>query len=58
MIERRIEVVNHTASKARVVVYPSAAGIAKGGFVGSSGRTPNEVSIWTSAAPPGALELA
>lgn len=50
-IERRIEVVNHGGSKARVSVYPAAASVSKGGFVGAAARTGNDVSSWTSVSP-------
>lgn len=56
VIERRIEVVNHTGGDGRVAVYPAGATITEGGFTGASGHTQNEVSGWTSATPK-ALEL-
>jgi hypothetical protein len=48
MVERRIEVSNDTGKPADVAVYPAAAGITKGSFVGLEGDTPNELSTWTS----------
>jgi hypothetical protein len=50
-IERRIEISNTTTSTAHVVLYPSAAEIVKGSFLGAVGHTPNEVSTWTSVSP-------
>ncbi len=50
-IERRMEVVNHTRSKADVSMYSAAASVGKGGFVGADGRTVNELSSWTSVTP-------
>ena len=51
VIRRRIEVSNTTTSTAHVVVYAAAATIVKGSFLGSAGRTPNDLSTWTSIAP-------
>lgn len=51
VIERRIEVSNGTRSPADVSVYPAAADIGDGGFVGAEGDTQNEVSSWTSVTP-------
>lgn len=50
-IERRIEVANHTRSRARIAIYPAAATVTKSGFVGAEGHTANELSTWTSASP-------
>lgn len=50
-INRRIEVVNHGPTSAEVSVYPAAASIGDGGFVGAAGHTANEVSSWTSTSP-------
>jgi hypothetical protein len=50
-IERRIEVVNHTRSETRVSMYAAAASVGKGGFVAAEGRSPNDVSRWTSVTP-------
>ena len=50
-IERRIEVSNTTSSDLHVVLYPAAAVIANGMFSGSAGRTPNDLSSWTSVSP-------
>jgi hypothetical protein len=51
VIHRRIEVANTTASAAHVVLYPAAAGVSSGSFLGSAGRTPNDLSSWTSVRP-------
>jgi hypothetical protein len=50
-IHRHIEVSNTSPSTAHVVLYPSAATITKGSFLGAAGRTPNELSTWTSVSP-------
>jgi hypothetical protein len=51
VIHRRIEVSNTTASVAHVTLYPAAATIAKGVFLGAAGHTPNDLSTWTSVDP-------
>jgi hypothetical protein len=51
VIHRRIEVSNTTASTVHTVLYPAAASIAKGSFLGAPGHTPNDLSTWTSVAP-------
>ena len=56
VIHRRVEVSNSTASTAHVVLYPSAATIANGSFLGASGHTPDELSTWTSV-DPGVSEI-
>jgi hypothetical protein len=56
VIHRRIEVSNSTASTAHIVVYPAAATIAKGLFLGAAGHTPNDLSTWTSV-DPGASDV-
>jgi hypothetical protein len=50
-IHRRIEVSNTTASNLHVVMYPAAAAISQGAFVGAAAHTPNELSTWTSVLP-------
>lgn len=50
-IKRRIEIVNTAAATAHVALYPSAATITKGSFLGAEGNTPNELSNWTSVDP-------
>ncbi len=56
VIHRRVEVSNTTDSTMHVALYPSAATIEKGTFVGAAGRTPNDVSLWTSV-DPGASDI-
>ncbi len=51
MIHRRIEVSNSTASTAHITLYPSAATIERGSFIGAAADTPNELSSWTSVDP-------
>jgi hypothetical protein len=51
VIHRHVEVSNSTASSVHVVVYPAAASIANGSFLGAAGRTANELSTWTSVRP-------
>lgn len=50
-IDRRVEVSNSTDSTARVTMYSSAATIADGQFIGSEGRTANDLSTWTKVTP-------
>jgi hypothetical protein len=50
-ITRRIEVSNTTGSTARIALYPSAASIDKGSFLGAAGHTANDLSTWTSVVP-------
>jgi hypothetical protein len=57
VISRRIEVSNTTAAAVHVKLYPAAASIEKGSFIGAEGRTPNDLSTWTSIVP-NALDLA
>ena len=51
VIHRRIQVSNSTASTTKVAIYPAAATIAKGAFVGAEGHSSNELSTWTSVRP-------
>ncbi|MDQ1534673.1 MAG: hypothetical protein QOF28_2434, partial [Actinomycetota bacterium] len=51
VIRRRIEVSNTTASPTHVDLYPAAASIANGSFLGAAGHTPNDLSTWTSVVP-------
>ncbi len=51
VIRRHVEVSNSTASTVQVVLYPTAASIANGAFLGAAGHTPNEASTWTSVRP-------
>ncbi|WP_326633551.1 MULTISPECIES: hypothetical protein [unclassified Streptomyces] len=46
-VHRRIEVLNTTDSTLHVEVYPAAATITHGSFVGAAGRKRNELSSWT-----------
>lgn len=50
-IDRRVEVSNSTRASVRVSLYPSAATIVDGAFIGSEGRTPNDLSTWTTVTP-------
>lgn len=51
VIERRIEVSNTTAETASIALYPAAASIDSGSFLGDEGRTANDLSTWTSVTP-------
>jgi hypothetical protein len=51
-IHRRVEVSNTTAEAIDVELYPAAASISKGSFLGAAGHTPNELSTWTTISPP------
>ncbi|HVF74029.1 MAG TPA: hypothetical protein VM938_03190 [Acidimicrobiales bacterium] len=57
VIERRVEVSNSTTSSHHVALYSSAATIEDGAFVGAEGRTPNDVSRWTTVSP-GTIDVA
>jgi hypothetical protein len=48
VIQRLIRIMNSTASSHRILVYPTAATIAHGMFVGGSGHARNELSTWTT----------
>ncbi len=54
VIHRLIEVSNTTRSMMPIVLYPAAATLDKGSFVGAAGRTANNPSSWTRVAPRGA----
>jgi hypothetical protein len=54
VIHRRIQLSNTSASSARIALYPAAATIAHGIFLGAAGHTPNDLSTWTSVSPPNA----
>jgi hypothetical protein len=56
IIHRRIEISNTTASSLHVVMYPAAATISQGAFVGAAAHAPNELSTWTSVLP-GAADI-
>ena len=51
VIHRRIEVSNTTASTVHTVLYPAAASIAHGSFLGAAGHAANDLSTWTSVSP-------
>ncbi|WP_433450938.1 peptidase [Streptomyces sp. CA-142005] len=51
VIHRRFEVANKTGSRREVQLYPAAARIADNRFVFAEGRTPNELTRWTSVRP-------
>jgi hypothetical protein len=51
-IQRRIEVSNDTGRTTAIAVYPAAAAIKGGSFVGLEGETPNELSTWTTVSTP------
>jgi hypothetical protein len=51
-IKRRVEVSNDTGTRTDVAVYPAAATIKKGSFVGLEGETPNELTTWTKVGSP------
>jgi hypothetical protein len=52
VIHRRILVVNEEARTARFAVYPDAAFITSGQFVGYAGATRNELTTWVSVQHP------
>jgi hypothetical protein len=47
-IKRRVEVINESSTPMHVNVYAAAATIAKGKFTFAPGRTPDELTGWTS----------
>jgi hypothetical protein len=51
VIHRRLELSNTTDSTADVALYPAAATITKGSFLGAAGHTANDLSTWTSVTP-------
>jgi hypothetical protein len=50
-IHRQIEAVNTTTAALPVTIYPDAATITKGAFVGSAGHAANDLTSWTSVSP-------
>jgi hypothetical protein len=54
VIHRRLQLSNTSASSAHIALYPAAATIAHGTFLGAAGRTPNDLSTWTSVTPSAA----
>jgi hypothetical protein len=51
-IHRRMEVSNTTTSAQQVAVYPAAAVITSGSFIGAPARTGNDLSAWTTVSRP------
>ncbi|MFW2512351.1 hypothetical protein ACNI3K_01070 [Demequina sp. SO4-13] len=51
VIERRVEVSNGTNESTTVTVYPAAAQISGGSFVGEPEDAPNELSSWIDVSP-------
>jgi hypothetical protein len=51
VITRRIEISNTAPSSARIALYPAAASIDKGSFLGGAGHAVNDLSTWTAVAP-------
>jgi CheY-like chemotaxis protein len=51
VITRRVEVSNTTASTARIALYPAAASIEEGSFLGGAGHAINDLSTWTTVTP-------
>ena len=51
-IHRRIEVSNTTGAELHVAIYPAAATISQGSFVGAPARTANDLSSWTTVSRP------
>jgi hypothetical protein len=51
-IHRRIEVSNTTTAELHVAVYPAAATISQGSFVGTPAHTANDLSTWTTVSQP------
>lgn len=50
-ITRRVQVDNRTASTATIQLYPAAATVQGGAFHFADGRTPNELTGWTTVKP-------
>ena len=51
VIKRRVEVANTTDAVKSVSVYPGAASVRDGSFAPIDGRTPSELSQWTTVEP-------
>jgi len=51
-IHRRIEVSNTTRSELRVAIYPAAATISRGSFVGAPAHKADDLSTWTRVRRP------
>lgn len=56
VIHRRIEVSTTSRSVLHTAVYPDAAVIAHGSFIGAAGHTANDLTTWTSVSS-GALDV-
>src|SRR5579863_8747773 len=50
VIRRRIMLISGESKEAHFSVYPSAAEIKKGYFIGAAGKTRNELTTWTKVA--------
>jgi hypothetical protein len=51
-ISRRVEVSNDTSKTQAVQLYPGAGSIKDGTFQFADGRTPNDLTTWTTVGPP------
>ena len=51
-IERRVQISNTTAGTLTIQAYSAAASITDGAFIGSEGRTANDLSSWTTLSEP------
>jgi hypothetical protein len=51
-IHRRVQIANLSASAARITVYPDAALIRGGYFIGDVGATPSELTTWITVSRP------
>jgi hypothetical protein len=51
-IHRRVQIANLSASGARLTVYPDAAVIRGGYFIGDVGETPSELTTWITLSRP------
>jgi hypothetical protein len=51
-IHRRVQIANLGASAARITVYPDAAVIRGGYFIGDVGETPSELTTWITVSRP------
>ena len=51
-IHRRVQVANLSPSAARITVYPDAAVIRGGYFIGDVGETPSELTTWMTISRP------
>lgn len=50
VIHRRIAILNEESTTSHFTVYPDAARITHGGFIGDAGHTRNELTTWVSIA--------